>query len=176
MKTISVAVVCVLMVFSGCNSQQVKPVAKAEPMPDVEKAATMPAVEKKVPTPAIGEVKPSPKGCLDIEFFAPSDDSRCSRDQSGRINMVVTPTKRNESLVTQWTTAEIEKAIRDPDKYNHGEHFLDRNCVPGPDAWSYVKQYLRPDDEIWTLSGLDFGFVILRNNKLFCMVITDHQR
>jgi hypothetical protein len=120
--------------------------------------------------PPIGKVHPVPEGCLFMQFFSASDDSRCKRNESGQIRSVVTPIDRIEQLQRQWTWEAFEAAIAGNDRSGP-----DANHLPGPVAWRYVKQHLRPGDEIWTFGILDTGFVVLREGRLFCMVVTNHQ-
>ncbi len=105
-----------------------------------------------------------------MEFFSPADDSACSRDESGQINAVITPIDRNEPLRKQWTLEEFDKAV-----YNSDDSSLDRLHRPGVVAWEYVKRYLQPKDEIWTFGILDTGLVVIREGKVFCMIVVDHQ-
>ena len=65
--------------------------------------------------------------------------------------------------------SEFEISIYNTDRSNPRS-----NKYPGAVAWEYLKKYLQPEDEIWTFGILDTGFVIIRNSKLFCLVVTDH--
>ncbi|MFZ5878096.1 MAG: hypothetical protein ACOY0R_01880 [Chloroflexota bacterium] len=127
-----------------------------------------PTIEATLSYP-VGRVEPFPDGCLYMEFFAPSDNSKYIRDQSGHISAVITPIDRTEYVIEQWTHEEFKEAV-----YSYtasGEY--DRH-IPGVVAWEYVKQYLQPEDEIWTFGFLDSGFVIIREGWLFVMVVTEH--
>ena len=121
-------------------------------------------------TQPTGEVSPIPEGCLYMEFFSSSDDSACKRE-SGRISAVITPTKRVEPLQKQWEIAEFEKAIFKTKRQDDPLSYY----LPGLEAWEYVKKYLKAEDEIWTFGILDIGFIILRGDKIFCLVVTSHQ-
>jgi hypothetical protein len=103
-----------------------------------------------------------------MEFFSSSDESRYRRDQSGQIIAVITPIDRNESLLEQWTRTDFEEAVYNDDGNRRSRH------LPGVPAWEYLREYLQPEDEIWTFGLLDSGFVIIREDKVFCMVVTEH--
>jgi hypothetical protein len=132
--------------------------------------------------PPVGKINPWPAGCLYMEFFAPTDDSRVVRGPAGQVTHAITPINRHEPLTRKWTVEEFEKAVRDPDEEKRTSMPKDAsaatvslNSFPGPEAWNYVKRYLRPGDELWTFGVLDTGFVVLRQGKLWCMVVTCHQ-
>jgi hypothetical protein len=131
--------------------------------------------------PPVGKVNPWPAGCLYMEFFAPTDDSRVDRGPGGQITHAITPIDRREPLTRKWTLEEIEKVVRDPDPEKRISLPKDGSAAgvsltsfPGAEAWNYVKRYLRPGDEIWTFGVLDTGFVVLRQGKLWCMVVCEH--
>ena len=118
----------------------------------------------------VGNVDPVPEGCLSMQFFSPSDDSGCKREDSGRISAVITPIGRIEPLQKQWTLADFKKAIYNTDRNSRSSIFL-----PGAVAWGYLKKYLQSEDQIWTFGVLDTGFVIIRDDNVFCVVVTVHQ-
>ncbi len=120
--------------------------------------------------PAVGKVSPLPAGCLSMEFFSPSDASRAVRGSSGQVIYVITPIDRQESLNRRWSTAEFEAAVHRPDPTSR-----DHLAIPGAEAWDHVKRYIKSGDELWTFGFLDLGFVVFRQGKLWCMVVTEHQ-
>lgn len=131
-------------------------------------ASNPPKENKSQPTPPVGQVVPIPEGCLSMEFFSSTDTSRYTRNEAGHISTVITPTDRSESLREQWSLQDFEKAI-----YDDGTR-QDNHYVPGVTAWEYLKKSHQPGDEIWTFGVLDSGFVIIRDDKLFAMVVTNH--
>lgn len=160
-----VGVALVTLTLFGCGA----PAATAIPSTPTAVRPTVAVTPTPFPVP-VGEVEPIPEGCLYMEFFSPSDDAACRRDQSGHISAVITPIGRIEPLLKQWTQEEFEEAVYDTDGSS-----LDRIHLPGVVAWEYLKRYLQPKDEIWTFGGLDAGFVIIREGKVFCVVVTEHQ-
>ena len=120
-------------------------------------------------TYTIGKIEPIPQGCLSMEFFSPSDDSMCIRT-SGLINGVITPAKREEPLQKQWSLDEFEKSIFKTNIFD--DSFS--NYLPGTNAWNYLKKHLKPGDDIWTFGLLDTGFIIVRDGKVICLVVTNH--
>jgi len=120
--------------------------------------------------PAVGKVSPLPTGCLSMEFFSPSDDSRVVRGSSEQVVYVITPINRQESLNRRWSTEEFEVAVHRPDPTSR-----DHLAIPGTEAWEHVKRFIKPGDELWTFGFLDLGFVVFRQGKLWCMVVTEHQ-
>ena len=139
MKRAFTTTICILVFMNGCSVQPV------------------------------GQVDPTPRGCISMEFFSSSDDSRCKRDESGKITSIVSPIGRTEPLVKEWTWEAFETAISDDDGGDPLSNYL-----PGPVAWVYVKKHVQPGDEIWTFGFLDTGFLVIRDGRLFCMVVTEH--
>lgn len=136
-------------------------------------SATMMLIGCSTPTAKpipFGKVEPVPDGCLYMEFFSPSDEAAYQRDQSGHINAVITQTDRIEPLLKQWSQKEFKEAVYDADKSK-----LDKLHIPGTVAWEYLERYLQSEDKIWTFGVLDLGFVIIRDNQVFCIVVTNHQ-
>jgi hypothetical protein len=119
--------------------------------------------------PPLGRVEPIPEGCIYMEFFSPFDTSAYERDQSGHISAVITPIGRIEPLQRQWLLKDFEEAIYNPDDVG-----LNIRYLPGVAAWEYLKMYLQPEDEIWTFGVLDTGFVVIREDNVFSIVVTDH--
>ena len=70
----------------------------------------------------------------------------------------------------QWALEEFEEAVHNDDESSSNSIHL-----PGVAAWKYLEGYLQPEDEIWTFGVLDTGFVIIRDNRVFCLIVTDHQ-
>lgn len=120
--------------------------------------------------PAVGEVNPRPAGCIWMEFFSPSDDSRVMRGPSGQVVDVITPTDRKEPLRRRWSIAEFETAVHRPHPTSQ-----DDLAIPGTEAWEHVKRFMKPGDELWTFGLFDTGFVVFRQSNLWCMVVTQHQ-
>ena len=104
-----------------------------------------------------------------MEFFLLSDESAYKRDESGRISAVITPINRTEPLLEQWTLEKFEKAVYENDKSS-----MIARHLPGTAAWEYLKKYIEAKDQIWTFGVLDTGFVIVRDDSVFCVVVTDH--
>ncbi len=154
MNRIYLSIMCSLLLVSGCTSS-----IGSSPTPTIES----------VPTPPIGRVKPAPEGSLYMEFFSPEDESKYICDQSGHIKAVITPIDRTEPLIEQWTLEKFEEAVYSYDASGDYNRYL-----PGTVAWEYLKKYLKSEDEIWTFGYLDSGFVIIRDGKLFAMVVTEH--
>jgi len=46
--------------------------------------------------------------------------------------------------------------------------------IPGREVWGQVRTGLKPNDEIWTFGVLDCGSVIIREGKVFCMIVVTH--
>jgi hypothetical protein len=128
--------------------------------------------------PPIGKVRPLPAGCLEMEFFAPTDDSRVERGPDERISSIITPIGRHESLIRRFTLGELEGCARTSDPELRmaivGRGRLALTAIPGPAAWEYVKRCLLLDDELWAFCGLDCGVAVLRHNRLLCLVVTEH--
>jgi len=115
---------------------------------------------------AAGVVNPRPAGCIYMQFAAPTDDSLCWRKSSGEIEGVITPIQRREPLIKKWPAEGLDAAVR-------GRTTND-TMIPGPVAWDYVKKYIRPTDEIWSFGVLDRGIVVIRDNRVYCIVVTEH--
>ncbi|HLO16589.1 MAG TPA: hypothetical protein VK206_17280 [Anaerolineales bacterium] len=159
-----VGLTVVALMLVGCDTSAATPISSmARPIP---LPGTLRFTSSSAP---VGKVEPMPEGCLYMEFFSPSDDSAYEHDQSGRINAIITPTGRIEPLQKPWTLKDFEEAIYNPD-----ESSPDRRYLPGIVAWEYLKTYLEPADQIWTFGVLDTGFVIIREDKVFSVVVTDH--
>jgi hypothetical protein len=116
--------------------------------------------------PKYGEVKPLPHGCLYMAFIDPKDDTHCIRSKEGQITKVVSPTGRIEMIYQpHYSPGDFEKLV----KKNPFQGYF-----PGNAAWQYVKKYIKPADEVHIFGILDQGFVVIRNNRIFCLVITAH--
>ena len=119
---------------------------------------------------AYGELKPIPKGCLYMAFFPPTDDAHCKRSLFGRIKYVITPIDRVEPLLHCYTPTEFSALVEQPPSRDSQES----RYVPGLIAWQQVHEYLTPTDQVWSFGYLDSGFAVIRENKLYCMVVTCH--
>jgi hypothetical protein len=135
-----------------------------------------------------GAVSPLPDGCIHLEYFSPTDEINVRRNDTGEVIAVITPTDRVERLIKHWNITEFDKAVAEKEKFiRHAmqespdawqlaiPRNLDDLHIPGVVAWNSVKRHLKKDDEIWTFGYLDTGTVIIRNGKLFCMIVVDHQ-
>jgi hypothetical protein len=122
--------------------------------------------------PKYGEVKTLPYGCIYMAFIHPKDDTHCKRSQDGQIKFVVTPTERVERIVQRYSPIEFAEEV---DRNSTNEWHCGAG-IPDSAAWQYVERYLAPTDEVWTFLSLDKGFVVIRSNKIFCLVMTDHNR
>ncbi len=116
-----------------------------------------------------GEINWTSDECLYMEFLSPSEEHLTVYDDSGKIESVITPIERKESLILRWQIEDFDKAVMNPQHY---ENLV--NHLPGKKAWNFVKGHLEENDEVWTFGFLDTGFVIIRNGKLFCIVVTEH--
>ena len=121
-----------------------------------------------------GELLVPNDGALSVEFVHPSDDSLTVRKRNMTITHVVTPTDRCEELLKQWTVDEFSAEVEAPEMLKGDPFQATRHSVPKPQAWEWLLPYLQPTDVIWTFGQLDQGFIVLRGNRLFCMVITEH--
>jgi len=120
--------------------------------------------------PKYGEVKLPPYGCIYMEFIRPKDDTHCTRSQDGQIKFVITPTRRFLQIIQRYSPSEFAEEV----DRNSTDEWHSRAGIPDSAAWQYVERYLAPADEVWTFGFLDQGFVVIRNNKIFCLVMTDH--
>jgi hypothetical protein len=122
--------------------------------------------------PKYGKVKPLPNGFIYMAFIDPQDDQYCRRSQDGQITSIITPTKREADIVLKYNPEEFGQQVK---RFATKDPGLSRSLgIAGPDAWEYVKQFLLPTDGVWIYNSLDTGFVVIRNNKIFCLVVTSH--
>jgi hypothetical protein len=138
--------------------------------------------------PKYGKVMPLPQGCLYMAFIKPKDDKHCRRSQDGKIKFVVTPTGRVEEIYEPQSISQFDKqveqfSLKDEEGARTGGDVLfggmyipaaGSRGIPSLIAWQYVKKYLNPTDEVHTFGFLDRGFIVIRDNKIFCLVVTAH--
>lgn len=129
-----------------------------------------------------------PQGCLYMAFIKPKDDKHCRRSQDGKIGYVVTPAERVEEIYEPQSISQFDKqvkqlSLKEEESLKVGGDVLfggwhipagGSRGISGPFAWQYVKKYLKPTDEVHTFGLLDRGFVVIRDNKIFCIVVTAH--
>ena len=126
---------------------------------------------------------------MSFQVFTPKTENKVAirTVDSNRIYAVYTPTNRMVYLIKQWEYKQFSAAIQNKSmaldesengnyrsmhtKETYFEHF---NSIPTTKAWSVLKEHILDNDEIWTFNSLDAGFVVIRDNHLYCMVITDH--
>jgi hypothetical protein len=101
---------------------------------------------------------------------APKDDSYCKRSKEGQIDIIVVIGREAAINRPPYSPNDFEKLI-----WKNSSKDADASKgIPGIVAWRYVKKYLKPTDEVYTFGLLDAGFVVIRNDKIFCIVATDH--
>jgi hypothetical protein len=120
--------------------------------------------------PKYGEVIPPPKGCISMVFIDPKDDSYCKRSKEGQIDIIVVIGREETINRPPYSPNDFEKLIGK----NSSKDADFSNGIPGIAAWRYVKKYLMPTDEVSTFGFFDAGFIVIRNNKIFCLVTTAH--
>jgi hypothetical protein len=94
----------------------------------------------------------------------------CRRSQDGQITSIVTPTGRVESIGSRCNPNEFGKLVEQSSRPGQENNIT----LPGIAAWQYVAKYLIQTDQVWTYGFLDAGFVVIRNNRVFCLVVTSH--
>lgn len=123
-----------------------------------------------------------------MAFIKPKDDKHCRRSQEGKIEFVVTPTGRVEEIyepqsISQFDNQVEQFSLKNEEGSREGGDVLfggvqipagGSRGIPGLGAWQYVKKFLKPTDEVHTFGFLDRGFVVIRDNKIFCLVVTAH--
>lgn len=127
-------------------------------------------ITTKKETTTVRKVEPLPEGCIGMSFYDPSDDRFVLRNDDGNIKAVITPIMRCESLDKRWSHADFEKAVMER-QLSPSEELQ----VPGEIAWKYAKKHLLPTDELWTFGWLDSGTVVIRDGKLYCLIVVEHQ-
>lgn len=107
-----------------------------------------------------------------MAFISPDDDSLCRRSIFGRIKSVITPIDRNEEVVDRFSLSEYEKLVYSPPPRK--DDSLESYRVLSPTAWEFIKPHLLPTDEVWTFGYLDRGTIVVRDGRLYCLVVTSH--
>ena len=117
---------------------------------------------------------PKIQDCLRAQFFTAETENGvvARRYRDNTIYAVRTPTDRLECFGHQFSISAFAKLIGDPRKAE--EQQVPKVNLPSMECWKQLRPCLKPDDQIWTLAGLDWGFVVLRSGHLFCLIITDH--
>jgi hypothetical protein len=122
----------------------------------------------------VGVVTPCPVGCIHWEFVDPKNDKIAIRDTKGNLTGIITPIDRSESLVKKWDLLSFENAINTNENKKLKDKDFETARLPGLPSWKALKPYLDANDEIWTFGLLDVGFVVLRQNRIYCLVIINH--
>jgi hypothetical protein len=127
---------------------------------------------------AIGatDKQPAPTGCIYFAVYDPVTPEPVVRDTDGKITAVLTPIKRTESLRKRWSLGEFELVVREIETKREKDPMYGANSgVPVGAAWASVKATIQQGDEIWTFGALDVGTVVIRNQRVVCLVVTEHQ-
>ena len=121
-------------------------------------------------------LEPTPQGCLYFSVEEAADNEQAVRNKDGQITAVVTPTKRTELLRRRWTRTEFESAIGEIEAKRQTDPLFGANFgIPVGAAWKALQTKIEPEDEIWTFGSLDVGTVVIRENRVVCLVVTEHQ-
>lgn len=121
-------------------------------------------------------LEPTPKGCLYFSVEEAADNEQAVRNKDGQITAVVTPTKRTELLRRRWTRTEFESAINEIEAKRQTDPLCRADFrIPVGAAWKALQTIIEPEDEIWTFGSLDAGTVVIRENRVVCLVVTEHQ-
>ncbi len=120
---------------------------------------------------------PSPSkftDCLSAQFFNRTNETEfITRDsKTDKIISVTTPAKRKIDLQEKFTLLSFESIIHDPNAIDKYKALF--SCFPSLKTWEQLRPYLKASDDIRLIPGLDYGFAVIRDNHLFCMIITKH--
>ncbi len=118
------------------------------------------------------------KGCLSSRFYDKNSEKEIvirATDGDKQILGVKTPIGMTSSIIQQFnfTIVSFEKLVNTPEETSRKYGILSY-CFPQKSTWKGMRKYLKPNDEIILFSGTDSGFVVIRSNHLFCMVVTHH--
>jgi len=132
--------------------------------------------------PEPGPVKPLPSGVRAMVFYAPGDESRIVRTDSGRIDAIISAKGEKEPVLAfiPWSELDdlvyrIDAIVNDEsgDEYplSHIPSYYVDGYLPGPAAWEYLRPLILESDQAWTYGDRERGLVVFRNNQLFCQLI-----
>jgi hypothetical protein len=132
---------------------------------------------------------PQIPACLSFQFFdqVTEGEAAIRKDDSDQIISIRTPTGGIAHLDKIWDHEQFESAIRkkssalqeDENGKYHSSNFQDAYFkhflgIPTAKAWNVLKRFVLDSDKIWTFESLDSGFAIIRDGRLYCLIITHH--
>ena len=118
------------------------------------------------------------KDCLSVQFYDKnSEKDIVLRETSGdkQIIAVKTPIGRRSSIIKQFkfSVQSFGKKVSTPEETKK-QYGIFSYCFPQKSTWDKIKHSFKAKDNIFLFSGTDSGFVVIRSNHLYCMVVTNH--
>ena len=118
------------------------------------------------------------KDCLFSQFYDKNNGENIVLRETGgdrQIIAVKTPIGRRSSIIKQFkfTIQSFGEKVSNP-KETKKQYGVFLYCFPQKSTWDEIKQYLKANDDIFLFSGTDSGFVVIRSNHLYCIVVTNH--
>jgi hypothetical protein len=128
------------------------------------------STEKSTKTPV------SLRGCLFSKFYDKTNEKDVVRRKDKKIYAIKTPTGSVATIIKQlkFSVSDFEKNVLSPTKAE-GKYGVFSLFFPKATTWKQLKPYLQKEDQIFLFTSSDSGFIVIRSNHLYCMVVTNHR-